>query len=203
MLDGDRWPLLEQTPPDLCMDRVDYTLRDLFHAGKITSSQVTTFIAAMGVHNSSLTMRRTPEALWFVEQYHRKVADVFMDPVKAFANAALGEAVRVALEQRAITWQDLFLEDEELLVRLRSTGLPSVTELLRLLHRGLKVTESSSAEDGSLRITHKRRVVDPLVEVRPGVIRRSSELDASVADWHRDIDERVGRRLWIKAISHQ
>src|SRR5439155_22028406 len=115
----------------------------------------------------------------------------------------LGEAVRVALEQRAITWQDLFLEDEELLVRLRSTGLPSVTELLRLLHRGLKVTESSSAEDGSLRITHKRRVVDPLVEVRPGVIRRSSELDASVADWHRDIDERVGRRLWIKAISHQ
>jgi HD superfamily phosphohydrolase len=203
MMDGDRWPLLEQAAPDLCMDRVDYTLRDLLHAGKITSSRVTTFVAALGVHNGRLTVRKMPEAVWFAEQYHREVADVFMDPVEAFANAALGEAVRVALEQRAITWQDLFLEDDELLARLRSTGLPPVTETLRRLRRGLMVADSSGADDGSLRITHKRRIVDPLVEVRPGVVQRSSELDARVAEWHRDIDERVGRQLWLKAISHQ
>ncbi len=36
LADVERWPLLEQPTPELCADRIDYTLRDLLDIGWIT-----------------------------------------------------------------------------------------------------------------------------------------------------------------------
>jgi hypothetical protein len=108
----------------------------------------------------------------------------------------MGEAIKSAIEHGIITSEDLFLEDQQLLDRLRSSRLPTLIEVLARLRRPLLVSESGPTE-GALHVRHKYRVVDPVVEVQQGVLARCSELDAQVGELHNRILERTRRETWL------
>ncbi len=40
VLDLSRWPLLEQPAPDLCADRIDYTLQDRIHYDQMDKQSI-------------------------------------------------------------------------------------------------------------------------------------------------------------------
>jgi HD superfamily phosphohydrolase len=196
LLDGQPWPFLERPSPDLCIDRIDYTLRDLLHCGRVTAPEVSGFADSLQAQAGRIVVDSLAQALWFVQKYHEEVAELFMDPVESYANASMGEAIKLAIEQGIITNEDLFLEDEQLLERLRSARLPPLIEVLARLRRPLLVSESGPAE-GALHVRHKYRVVDPVVQVRQGVLARCSELDAQVGQLHNRILERTLRETWL------
>jgi HD superfamily phosphohydrolase len=196
LLDAALWPLVDRPAPDLCLDRIDYTLRDLLHCGRVTEPEVSEFVGSLTVQEERIVVDSLAQALWFVQRYHEEVTDLFMDPVESYANASMGQAIRVGLEQGVITDEDLFLEDEQLLGRLRSARLASVTEALARLRPSLLVSKSGPAE-GALHVRHKYRVVDPLVRVQPGVFVRCSELDPGVRELHNQVREQALGGSWL------
>jgi HD superfamily phosphohydrolase len=197
LLDNELWPLLDRPLPELCMDRIDYTLRDLLHCERINEPEAATFVDSMQTHGGRVIVNGLAQALWFVQRYHEEVTDLFMDPVECYANASMGQAIRIALQQGVLTDEDLFEEDEQLLRRLRSVGLPNVTETLGRLQPPLLVSESPEPTEAAVHVRHKYRVVDPVVRVRPGVMARCSELDASVGELHDQVRERARRGSWL------
>lgn len=44
LLDDSKWTLLERSAPELCADRVDYTLRDMYTYGYISLEEVHRFL---------------------------------------------------------------------------------------------------------------------------------------------------------------
>ena len=44
----------------------------LLHARAITPTEMMAFVKALGVQNGRLSVRGLPEAVWFVQQYHRE-----------------------------------------------------------------------------------------------------------------------------------
>ena len=43
LLDDSKWTLLERSAPELCADRVDYTLRDMYTYGYISLEEAHSF----------------------------------------------------------------------------------------------------------------------------------------------------------------
>jgi uncharacterized protein len=197
LLDNELWPLLDRPLPDLCMDRIDYTLRDLLHCGRIKEWEAAAFVDSMQTEGGRVVVDSLAKALWFVQRYHEEVTDLFMDPVECYVNASIAQAIRIALEQGVVTHEGLFVEDEQLLRQLRSAGLPRITEALVRLRPPLLVSESPEPKEAALYVRHKCRVADPVVLVRPGVTARCSELDASVGVLHDQVRERARRGTWL------
>lgn len=44
LLNSSKWALLEQPAPDLCADRVDYTLRDMYKYGQVSLEDIQKFL---------------------------------------------------------------------------------------------------------------------------------------------------------------
>lgn len=199
LLDSERWSLLEQPAPDLCADRVDYTLRDLLHIGWLTASEIGRFLDSLTVHHGQMVTRDLTAAVWFARQYHREVTGLFMDPREAYANARLAQAIRLALDGDVIAPSDLLGTDNELLGRLRDAQRADVTRILDELTPQLTVLEDPVTFD--VRGFSKARVVDPLVLVAPDRTVRASTLEPSLRDLHDEVHRKARDGIPVRAVA--
>nr|BBH91828.1 hypothetical protein KTA_00270 [Thermogemmatispora argillosa] len=194
----DRWSLLEQPAPDLCADRVDYTLRDLWHAGYLQWLDVATFLQALRVREGRIVVAGLDAARWFVHQYVHLVTELFMHPVEMFADYQLARALRLALDGGLLREEELFLEDAELLARLRRAAHPEIERCLSLLQPGLEVREVAADQPFDVYARVKPRMVDPLVLLEDGSLVRCSALDAELAALQRTVLHKARRGSYLR-----
>ncbi|WP_052889105.1 HD domain-containing protein [Thermogemmatispora carboxidivorans] len=194
----ERWPLLEQPTPELCADRVDYTLRDLWHAGYLTHAEVESFLQALRVREGRIVVAGREAAIWFVRQYVRLVTDLFMHPLEMFADYQLARALRLALDEGLLREADLFLEDAELLTRLRHSAHPAIARCLSLLQPGLEVVEVSADQPFDIYARVKPRMVDPLVLLEDGRLVRCSALDGDLAALQQVVLHKAKRGSYLR-----
>jgi HD superfamily phosphohydrolase len=182
VLDPHRWPLLEQPQPDLCADRLDYSLRDYVRAGLGTAAEADRFLADLTVWDGKL-LCRTPElAEWYVRAYAAVVDGLYMDPLECYADVALVEALRLALRRGVLAEPDFFLDDAAVLARLRAADPDVAARLADLAHPRFEPDDQSP----TVRLPRKPRSVDPLV-LRGDTTVRVSTLSPEV----RALNERV------------
>jgi len=198
LLDHSRWRLLERALPDLCADRIDYTLRDLLRLGAITPAEVAAFLPALTVLDGAIAVTAPEAARWFVRRFAAEVLDLFMDPLELFANATLARALRRGLTIGALAGEDLFLDDEAVLARLRAAGDRVILDALELLRPGVVVVEDENAYDAH--VYSKARTVDPLV-VGSGGARRCSDLYPSVRALHDRVTRKATRGVFVRVVS--
>ncbi|WP_176728803.1 HD domain-containing protein [Thermogemmatispora onikobensis] len=194
----EHWPLLEQPAPELCADRVDYTLRDLWHAGYLTQAEVEGFLQALRVHEGRIVVAGQKAAIWFARQYVRLVTDLFMHPLEMFADYQLAQALRLALDEGLLRETDLFLEDAGLLARLRQSAHPAITRCLSLLRPGLEVVEVSPDQPFEIYARVKPRMVDPLVLLEDGRLVRCSALDGDLAALQQAVLHKAKRGSYLR-----
>ncbi|MBX5448465.1 HD domain-containing protein [Thermogemmatispora sp.] len=194
----DHWPLLEQPVPELCADRVDYTLRDLWHAGYLTRPAVEAFLQTLCVWEGRIVVVSRDAAMWFVHQYVRLVTELFMHPVEMFADYQLARALRLALDEGLLREEELFLEDAELLARLRRAAHPEIARCLSLLQPGLEVQEVSADQPFDVYARVKPRMVDPLVLQEDGRLVRCSALDAELAALQQAVLHKARRGSYLR-----
>jgi len=156
-----KWPLLEKPLPDLSADRIDYTLRDRVRYGGLSLSEVKRFLDDLSVGPEGIGVSSAEMAEWFVDRYVEEVIDFFLDPLNAYAQLTLAEAIRRSLNIGALCFDDWFLDDEQMIQKMRSGGDAKVRALLDRLHEGVRVEESEQAADFHFR--SKPRMVDPLI----------------------------------------
>ncbi|MFJ7734026.1 HD domain-containing protein [Lysinibacillus sp. NPDC097231] len=195
VLDMTRWQLLEQPAPELCADRVDYTLRDMYVYGQASIEEIQKFLNDIVIYQGKMYLRSIESAEWFVKTYYQEVLDFFMDPLNIYAYATLAQTLKLALEKKIITLADFRKEDDELIELLRSSNDHQVQSLLQQIHPRIKVKEDET--DFDLYQKNKERLMDPSIYMDSKLI-KASELSLEVKRMKAIAKERFSKGVFVK-----
>ena len=110
LLDDSKWTLLEGSAPELCADRVDYTLRDMYTYGYISLEEAHSFLEDVIEVNGKMVLQNIEIAEWFTETYYKEVIDFFMQPMNIYGNDMLAKTLKLALHKRLFMQMIFFLK---------------------------------------------------------------------------------------------
>ncbi|MGY1460875.1 HD domain-containing protein [Bacillus toyonensis] len=199
LLDDSKWTLLERSAPELCADRVDYTLRDMYTYGYISLEEVHNFLSHVIEVDGKMVLQNIKMAEWFTETYYKEVIDFFMQPTNIYGNDMLAKTLKLALHKQVIHADDFLLEDHELIVKLQLCNDSEVHALLRKVHPNVKVREDRSEYD--LHQKNKVRLIDPPL-LREGKIVQSSVVSEKIREMSDIAYEKSVRGMYVKVISN-
>lgn len=114
--------ILEQEIPKLCADRLDYTLRDSYHAGLISRKEVKDFIKYLSIEDGIIVIENAEKAEWINNLYRKLIDEVFNLPLHIYANRKLTELIKTGLQRNELVHGDLLKDDTYLLNKIRSTA---------------------------------------------------------------------------------
>ncbi|RPF53916.1 HD domain-containing protein [Aquisalibacillus elongatus] len=182
LLDDSKWTILEQPQPDLCADRVDYTLLDMYHHGVISYDEVQAFLDDLTIVNGKMHLTRVEVAEWFCQTYYHEVIDFFLDPRNIFCNQRLAQTLKLALEKGIIQVEDFLGQDEELIELLRASGVQEVLSLLESIHPDVEV--EVCYDDYDFYHQGKLRLIDPAMLI-DGKSMRASDCSENVTSMNQ------------------
>jgi uncharacterized protein len=171
----ENFPLLEKSAPDLCADRIDYFLRDASHAGILTMDQVKFLLSSLIVKDNEVVFNSKKAALLFSEKYLETNRKIYASPGAIFFHTMLAEALRIALDKKIVSRDDLFTTDDEVKEKLVSSGNPDILNKLNLISEKTKLVPTEK-DDCDLHLKVKVRIVDPKILI-DGKLERLSEID--------------------------
>ncbi|WP_312092387.1 HD domain-containing protein [Niallia sp.] len=195
IVDDSKWSILEQPAPELCADRVDYTLRDMYTYGKITLKEVHEFLENVLIVDAKMCLKNVDSAEWFVETYYKEVIGFFMHPLNIYGYDRLTNIL--ALAKNIITFTDLLGEDEELMNRISVSMDMEIQQLLGKLHPSVEVIED--VENYDIYLKNKVRLIDPSIFYQNKLMRASS-LSKKVQGMNRVAYDKAKKGTYIKVI---
>ncbi|MGG5793883.1 HD domain-containing protein [Bacillus cereus] len=198
LLDDSKWTLLERSAPELCADRVDYTLRDMFTYGYISLEEVHSFLEDVIEVDGKMVIQNIEIAEWFTETYYKEVIDFFMKPMNIYGNDMLAKTLKLALHKKVIHADDFLLEDYELITKLQLCKDTEVRALLSKVHPNVKVEEDRN--DYDLYQKNKVRLIDPPLLHEGGVV-QSSIVSENIRQMSDIAYEKAVRGMYVKVIS--
>lgn len=199
LLDHSKWKLLEQPAPELCADRIDYTLRDMYQYGNITLEEIHDFLDQIILMDRKIFLKHIASAEWFVKTYYKEVIDFFMNPLNIYGYEFLAKTIKLALDKKMISLNTLFGTDEEVMDLLRLSGDKDIQNLLNQIHRNVKVREDQFDYDFHRRI--KMRLIDPSVLNGTELI-RASELSEDVRRMNENAKRKSEEGVYVKIMSN-
>ncbi|KXY78362.1 MULTISPECIES: HD domain-containing protein [Bacillus] len=200
LLDDSKWTLLERSAPELCADRVDYTLRDMYIYGYVSLEEVHSFLEDVIVVNGKMVLQSIEMAEWFTETYYKEVIDFFMQPTNSYGNDMLAKTLKLALNKKVIHADDFLLEDDELISKLKQCSDPEVHALLSKVHPNVKVKEDRN--DYDLYQNNKVRLIDPPL-LCEGEVVPSSVVSENIRKMSEIAYEKAVRGMYVKVISDE
>ncbi|MBG9830850.1 MULTISPECIES: HD domain-containing protein [Bacillus] len=198
LLDDSKWTLLERSAPELCADRVDYTLRDMYTYGYIPLEEVHSFLEDVVAVDGKMVLQSIKMAEWFTETYYKEVIDFFMKPMNIYGNDMLAKTLKLALHKTIIHADDFLLEDDELISKLQQCSDPEVHALLSKVHPNVKVKEDRN--DYDLYQKNKVRLINPPL-LREGEVVPSSVVSEKIKQMSEVAYEKAVRGMYVKVIS--
>lgn len=198
LFDDSKWTLLEQPAPELCADRVDSTLRDMYEYGKISLDDVQTFLGDLTVIEAKMYLQKIEIAEWFVETYYKEVIDFFMDPLNIYGNDTLANALKLSLDREIISLDDFLGEDDDLIQQLNLSKDKEVHEHFKGLNQNVKVKEDTTNYDFHRK--NKIRLIDPSVFNGKELI-RASLLSEDVRKMNKAAYEKANKGMYVKVLS--
>ena len=198
LLDDSKWTLLERSAPELCADRVDYTLRDMYTYGYISLEEVHSLLEDVIAVDGKMVLQSVEIAEWFTETYYKEVIDFFMKPMNIYGNDMLAKTLKLALHKRIIHADDFLLEDDELISKLQQCNDSEVHALLRKVHPNVKVKDDRN--DYDLYQKNKVRLIDPPL-LREGEVVTSSVVSEKIRQMSEVAYEKAVRGMYVKVIS--
>jgi len=198
LLNDSKWTLLEKSAPELCADRVDYTLRDMYTYGYISLEEVHSFLEDVIAVDGKMVLQSVEMAEWFTETYYKEVIDFFMKPMNIYGNNMLAKTLKLALHKKVIHADNFLLEDNELISKLQQCSEPEVHALLRKVHRNVKVKEDRN--DYDLYQKNKVRLINPPL-LREGEVVSSSVVSEKIKQMSKVAYEKAVRGMYVKVIT--
>ncbi|AHI54979.1 HD domain-containing protein [Listeria ivanovii] len=196
LADISKWTILEQDAPELCADRIDYTLLDCYRHGKISLAEVECFLESLVIINGHVYLTDVTIAEWFVKQYYAEVIDYFYDPRNVYAHEVLADALRIALQQKTITVADFQLTDGKLLAKLKQN--PEVNEKIQLLSSEVCFEENDL--DYTFHQKKKARLINPSVWV-DGLLIPVGDISKKVREMNQLAAKKSASGIYLKVIS--
>ncbi|KMN46972.1 HD domain-containing protein [Bacillus sp. LK2] len=199
LLDDSKWTLLERSAPELCADRVDYTLRDMYTYGYISLEEAQNFLEDLIAVNGKMVLQNIEIAEWFTKTYYKEVIDFFMKPINIYGNDMLAKTLKLALHKKIIHPDDFLLEDHELISKLQQCKDQEVDTLLSKVHPSIDVKEDRT--DYDLQQKNKVRLIDPPL-LCEGKIVQASVVSEKIRQMSDIAYEKAVRGMYVKVISN-
>lgn len=179
ILDDSNFPLKENDLPDICADRIDYSLRQGYGIYGIIDEEQKNFILEHLVnHNSSFVFDNQEAAKIYAETFW-KMDEKHWSGIRSATMFALGgKMFRYAVKKSCVTLNDFFKLDDVKIIEMIKTKLgddPEIKECMRLLNLPDERFESNP-ENCIEKVFCKSRKVDPYI-VLGSNLKRLSELD--------------------------
>jgi len=176
ILDDQNFPLKETSLPDLCADRIDYSLRDAFFYEVADKNQINYFLENLQTKNNQWVFKTFKSAKEFAQIFFHMNQLYYSSLPTAVMFKTVGDYLKHALLKKYIKKADLYKTDQQVLKKINP--YLNQDEKLKLLNdrmnNKIKFTNNFEKDDNPLFC--KSRVVDPLYEDR-GEIKRLSDTD--------------------------
>ncbi|WP_028411347.1 HD domain-containing protein [Bacillus sp. 123MFChir2] len=192
----EQWMLLEQPFPNLCADRIDYTLRDLYTYGMISKQEVSSFLEDVMVHNGQICLQSVHAVEWFTEAYYKETIDFFLHPLNSYGYYRLTEILKYALQRNILHLSDFSTDDETVLHILRNCGDCQIDKMLHSLHSKVVLEESETEYDICYK-GGKERLLDPLIYIN-GMMQRASSVSLFAKQCNEKAKKQLQQNVYLK-----
>lgn len=188
ILNKNNFPLLERDIPDLCADRVDYTLREFKHQGN--SGLIGLCLKSLINFNGEIVFNKKETAYLFAINFLKAQTEHFGGYEAMARWYLLSEVLKIALENKTICQEDIYFGDDFLVMKkLEKSSNLKIKEILSLMrHKKIKIINKKSGE----KINKKFRYVDPKILIKSRLI-RLSEIEprfVKILDKHRKVNQK-------------
>lgn len=195
LFNESKWTILEKSAPKLCADRVDYTLRDMYHYGFILKNEIQCFLKDLKVVDGEIVIKSIESSQWFVDVYYKEVIDFFLNPFNIYACNRLAKALEISLDLGEISLDDLLKEDEDVYIKLMKSKSSDILNLIKSIHSDVKLVEDKKEYD--IFQKNKVRIIDPTV-ISEGVLFKSSEKSSFIKELTNNALKKSEEGVFIK-----
>ncbi len=176
ILDDSNFPLKETELPDLCADRIDYSLRTAVVFGDLEDAE--SVLASLIANNGQWYFNDLESARNYTRLFRYLNDNYYAGLPSAVMFRTVGDYVKYALNKGYITVKDFYTTDRQVLEKI--AGHHHHDERLQLLFERMnnRIPFRNDPENFEAEVLCKNRLVDPLF-LSEGKIQRFSESDSS------------------------
>jgi HD superfamily phosphohydrolase len=177
VLDDKNFPLKEKDLPDLCADRIDYSLRTARVLNDFSITEVNEILSHLIAEKGDWIFTDQPYARKFSELFMLMNTKYFASLQSAVMFQTVSDYLRHALEHSHIEKSDIFTTDRYVLEKI-APHQASDPILLHLFDRmNNKITYTNDPSNFQSKVVCKARIVDPLFQ-DGDTVKRLSESDS-------------------------
>ncbi|VVB69993.1 Uncharacterised protein [uncultured archaeon] len=162
----NNFTLLEQPIPDLCADRIDYSLREITCDGE--NEKAKRIFQNLTTYNNIFCFKNVETAKEFGITFLKLQEEHWGGFQARIRYEFLGKALKKAIEKKIITKEDLYTDDETVLNKLEKSNDKEILKILSNLKQNKFPPESE--------LKKKNRFVNPRILIKEKLI-KLSEID--------------------------
>lgn len=186
ILNEKNFPLLEKKSPDICADRIDYSLRELKYWLKpeIVDDCINGFI----VYDNEIVFNSVESASLFAINFMRLQTEHWGSKETVTRYHLFSKALSIAIDKKYISKNDFYGDEDILLRKIEKSNSTQIQEILNIL----KSSKLDIRNKTKTKIIKKFRHVDPKVLIG-NELKRLSEISEEFRinlEKHREINKR-------------
>ena len=195
ILDDSNFPLKEKNLPDLCADRIDYSLRSAILFGEMNQLEIQNIIDNLIVENNNWIFKNFKTAEIYSNLFLKINTKYYSGLPSAIMFTTVGNYLRYALLKNYISELDLYTDDKTVLSKIEPY-LKSDDKLSLLFDRmNNKIGFKNDPNDYESEVFCKSRVINPYCYYN-NEIKRVSDIDSN---WKEILQkESVSKHYFIK-----
>ncbi|MBU0619110.1 HD domain-containing protein [Patescibacteria group bacterium] len=162
ILNEANFPLKERDLPDLCADRIDYSLRTALIFGEVEKKLINGLVDNLSVENKHWVFKDFNQAKAYGQLFLRLNRQHYAGFTSALMFQTVGDFLRYALQRNYIEASDLYTTDKQLLIKAKA-WLKSDKKLSLLWERmNNRIKAVHDPKDFDVQVFCKSRIIDPL-----------------------------------------
>ena len=176
ILNESNFPFQETELPDLCADRIEYSLRTAVIFGELEANDINYFFNNLVAKNNYWLFKNFDSAKKYAELFLKLNTKYYSGISSAVMFRTVGDYLKYALKKKYIKNKDLYKTDDYVLQKI-NVYLNNDNYLDKLWQRmNNKVRVENNPNKYDAHVFCKSRVVDPLL-VHKGKLKRVSDID--------------------------
>jgi len=192
------WPLLDNQLPNICADRLQYTLADAVTINKISTDEAFSLISGLTVENGQFIFLSLAKAKDFAELSLWMCINFWHSDWGCYSFCLMSDILKKSIQEGVLSAGDLFSDDEKIVQKLNSCPNQEIKDLfnrLKLFKRECVFQNKGHYE--YFKGMTKFRVIDPLIKIN-GQIKKITELFPDFKNSFENEKQRVSRPRYLK-----
>lgn len=174
VIDVEKYPLLEKEVPDLCVDRVDYALREFYYWA---NPKIVNFcIDNLMVFNEKIVFTSKEPAEVFGRNYLKCQTQHWGGVDAVFRYHLFSQVLKTAIDENIVLINDFYKDNDYIMEKLRASKNPQIRKLLKILSG--KLDFEFTEHNPQLSLKKKFRYVDPEF-LKNKILHRLSGIDSN------------------------